>query len=260
LKTLLSRICYDGPLTPSVKTLADLKTAFLLAVPFENLDIHIPRKILLLNGAAEKKIVQERRGGFCYECNFLFHSLLTELGFQSEICSSQMVKNGTPMPPFEHMVLLVTVDEARFLVDVGNGESVRTPLDIDNDCIHHTPEGKKYRLRKKDENLVLECFEEDAVKWEARFIVDKTPRQLEEFSDRCEFQQSSPLSVFTKQPMATLALEDGRRTIRGNVFSESRKGSPSMEIIFKNELDYYACLQDKFGLVIRPQDQNFWRP
>lgn len=260
MENLLSRICYDGSLTLSLKTLADLKARFLLAVPFENLDIHIPRRIILTDIAAEKKIVQEQRGGFCYECNFLFNALLTELGFQSVICSAQMVKNGVAMPPFEHMVLLVTIENSCFLVDVGNGESVRIPMDLESEDIHNTPEGKSYRMDAVDGQSVLQCSDAGSTKWVPRFIIDKTPRQLEDFSDRCEYQQTSPMSVFTKQPMATLALEDGRRTIRGNIFSETRKESSLQEIIFNNELDYYDCLQDKFGLIFKPQDQNFWRP
>src|SRR5262245_7898855 len=41
----LQRFGYDGPLMPSVGTLRALQAAHLLAVPFENLDIHLHNPI-----------------------------------------------------------------------------------------------------------------------------------------------------------------------------------------------------------------------
>ncbi|GAB4326785.1 MAG: hypothetical protein Kow0010_10080 [Dehalococcoidia bacterium] len=42
---LLARIGYTGPLAPTFQTLAGLQERFLLAVPFENLDVHVGRKM-----------------------------------------------------------------------------------------------------------------------------------------------------------------------------------------------------------------------
>src|SRR5262249_47922468 len=73
----LARIGYDGPRAPDVATLRALHEAHLHAVPFENLDIHIGRPIALDQAALFRKIVGERRGGFCYELNGLFAALLS---------------------------------------------------------------------------------------------------------------------------------------------------------------------------------------
>ncbi|USG60488.1 arylamine N-acetyltransferase [Sneathiella marina] len=260
VESLLLRLGYAGRIDVSLKVLQDLKTAFLLSVPFENIDVHIPREIKLFDGAAEEKIVQQRRGGFCYECNFLFHQLISQIGFDAAICSAQMMKNDILLPPFEHMVLLVTIEKSVFLVDVGNGESVRIPMNLQRDEIHMTPEGKKYRIGEFEGQFALECCDGNASNWSVKFVVDPTPRRLEDFSDRCHFQQTSPNSVFTTQPMATLALTDGRRTIRGKQFSETKENRQTQEITFEDEQEYYACLRDKFGLVFAAHDQKFWHP
>src|SRR5438874_1301375 len=81
LQAYLQRINYRGEQTPTAATLRELHRAHLLTVPFENLDIHLGRPILLDQAALFEKIVSRRRGGFCYELNGLFALLLRELGF-----------------------------------------------------------------------------------------------------------------------------------------------------------------------------------
>jgi len=78
----LKRINYDGPLVTTVETLRRLQVAHLLTVPFENLSIHRKEPIVLNDNALFKKIVVERRGGFCYELNGLFAALLRALGLR----------------------------------------------------------------------------------------------------------------------------------------------------------------------------------
>ena len=65
VQAYLRRINYCGELAPTAATLRDLHRAHMLAVPFENLDIHLGRPILLDGQALFDKIVTHRRGGFC---------------------------------------------------------------------------------------------------------------------------------------------------------------------------------------------------
>src|SRR5579859_3200412 len=87
IKSYLRRIHYTGSLEPTYQTLAALQEAHLLAVPFENLDISLGREIILDEAALFHKIVEQRRGGFCYELNGLFASLLRALGFKVTMLS-----------------------------------------------------------------------------------------------------------------------------------------------------------------------------
>ncbi|HEY7477344.1 MAG TPA: arylamine N-acetyltransferase, partial [Actinomycetota bacterium] len=68
----LERIGVEGPAEPSEETLRALHRAHLFAVPFENLDIHLGRPIVLDPERLVRKVVAERRGGFCYELNGAF--------------------------------------------------------------------------------------------------------------------------------------------------------------------------------------------
>src|SRR5690606_31142265 len=113
---------------PTPETLRALHRAHMLAVPFENLDIYGGRRKLHLDEAAFlHKVVYERRGGYCYELNGAFGSLLRSLGFEVDYLSGHVVSNGEEGPEFDHMLLLVHLGEP-YVADVGFGESSRTPL------------------------------------------------------------------------------------------------------------------------------------
>jgi len=75
----LARIKYEGPLIPSLETLQGLHRAHVMTVPFENLDIHLGRSITLAPADLFRKIVVERRGGYCFELNGLFALLLEDV-------------------------------------------------------------------------------------------------------------------------------------------------------------------------------------
>src|SRR5262245_14904037 len=126
----LGRVGYDGPVDVTPETLRRLHLAHLLAVPFENLDIHLGRPIVLDVDRIFEKIVRRRRGGFCYELNGLFAWLLGELGFDVELLSAQVLDGGRLGPEFDHMTLLVE-HEGRWLVDVGFGDSFLEPLALE---------------------------------------------------------------------------------------------------------------------------------
>src|SRR5688572_13882799 len=88
VKAYLERINYHGSLAPTADTLRDLQVAHLLAVPFENLSIHAKQPIVLEDSSLFTKIVDHRRGGFCYEANGLFAALLRALGFDVAMLSA----------------------------------------------------------------------------------------------------------------------------------------------------------------------------
>src|SRR5437879_1437812 len=130
-KTYMQRIGYRGPLKPSVEVLRKLHSRHLLSVPFENLDIHLGRPIILNEDTFYEKIIKHHRGGFCYELNGSFAALLKSLGFKVRMLSVRVArKNGGFTPEFDHMTLMVTMKD-RWLADVGFGESFTEPKRLD---------------------------------------------------------------------------------------------------------------------------------
>jgi N-hydroxyarylamine O-acetyltransferase len=240
----LQRIGYHGPTKPTIETLRNLQWAFLLHVPFENLDIHLGREISLCSERIYEKIVSKHRGGFCYECNILFADLLTALGFQVALLSARMVRGARVNPEYDHMALQVTLAHD-YLVDVGNGQSCRQPLRIDG-TNSASSEGYTYRVGPYGNDYAL-YYQQSNAEWTPRFLFTHMPRQPAEFADRCRHHQTSPDSLFTQHRLVTLATTDGRVTLRDMGLSIT-SGSEKQERELGSEEEYTEILQQYFAI------------
>ncbi len=208
----LNRINYRGPRDVSADTLRALHIQHLLAVPFENLDNHTGRQIVLDQEKVFRKIVEERRGGICYELNGAFYGLLRALGFEVAMLSAGVARDeGGFDPPFDHMTLLVELEE-RWLADVGFGDSFREPLLLDHRG-EQLQDNDAYRLVEEGEHLILERRETDLWKPQYRFTLE--PHLYSDFGDMCHYHQTSHDSPFTKRRTCTLATPEGRITVTG---------------------------------------------
>src|SRR5437879_8720942 len=102
VQAYLDRIRHTGSTTPTFETLRTIHRAHMLAVPFENLDIALGRKIVVDEEAFLRKVVEQHRGGFCYELNGAFAALLRGLGFQVTLLSARVARSdGSESPEFE---------------------------------------------------------------------------------------------------------------------------------------------------------------
>ncbi|MGQ0649419.1 MAG: arylamine N-acetyltransferase family protein [Gemmatimonadaceae bacterium] len=81
LQRYLDRVDHAGAIDPTLATLVALHRAHLPAIPYENLDI-LGRELTLDPDSIFRKLVVERRGGWCYEMNGLFGRALESLGFE----------------------------------------------------------------------------------------------------------------------------------------------------------------------------------
>ena len=130
LGAYLDRIGAGRSAKPDTAALRSLHRAHLLAVPFENLSIHLGEPISLEHGELIDKIVARRRGGFCYELNGAFALLLGALGFDVRLLAARVFGDGRLGPPFDHLALLVrAIDgDGPWLADVGFGDHSEFPL------------------------------------------------------------------------------------------------------------------------------------
>ena len=242
----LKRINYDGPLTTSADTLRRLHLAHLYSVPFENLSIHAHEPIVLDDEALFKKIVERRRGGFCYEANGAFASLLRELGFAGTMLSAEIARaDGTFSEPFDHMTLLVTLEE-RWLADVGFGESFLEPLRIDTTNAQVQGD-QAFKIVPDGGYLVV--LRRHGDKWEPMYRFTLEPHQYADYAEMCHFHQTSPQSHFTQNRICSLATPDGRITLSGmKLITTCKHGREERTLV--NTQEYEQVLRDQFGLAM----------
>ena len=246
IEAYLERIGYSGSREPTAGTLRRIHRAHLLAVPFENLDIPLGLPIVLSLPAFYDKIVQRRRGGFCYELNGLFGWLLERLGFSVVMLSARVFNAGRPGPEFDHLLLLVELEE-RLIADVGFGDSFLEPLRLDAGE-EDNQQGSSYSLTGTDSERVLRRRRAGSG-WEPQYAFSLTPRRLDEFSVMCQRQQTSPESIFTRKAVCSLATPNGRITLSNGRLIVTAGGRRE-ETKLASEGEYRALLKTRFGIAL----------
>ena len=249
IESYLKRIKYNGPLDVTAETLRALHVAHLLSVPFENLSIHAGEPIVLEEDALFTKIVENKRGGFCYECNGLFAGLLRTLGFEVAMLAAGVARPGGGFGPiFDHMTLMVTLAD-RWLADVGFGDSFPEPLLLDKreDQIQGT---RSFRIVEDEDHLVV-MRRNDGEDWQAQYRFTLQPYGFTDYEEMCRFHQTSPESHFTRGLLCSRATEDGRVTLTGlRLITTSSPARRRDERSLSRE-EYDRVLQDEFGIVLK---------
>ena len=68
-----------------------------------------------------RRIVVNRRGGYCFEQNGLMYAMLKALGFNVSLYLARVIYNQDIHPPLTHRVTLVEIETEQYIVDVGFG-------------------------------------------------------------------------------------------------------------------------------------------
>ena len=245
-KAYLERIGYRGRIRLSPDVLRRLHMKHMLSIPFEDLDIHLGRPIILSENAFADKIVKHHRGGFCYELNGSFASLLKKLGFKVSMLSARVArKDGGFSPDYDHMTLLVQLNEP-WLADVGFGDSFTEPKRLDMPD-PQTDHGKDYRFTQRDRWTLLSRRTKGSGRWEPQYKFSLIPRKLGDFAPRCRWQQTSPRSHFRKGRLCTRLTSDGRLTLTDTKFAVTR-GNKKVERPLKKPEEFAALLRRHFGI------------
>lgn len=232
---------------PDAETLIALHRAHMRAVPFENLDIHLNRRIVLDTGHLFDKVVIARRGGICYELNGAFGALLTALGFKTTLLSAEVFTGeSTVGPQFDHMALLVEVDGVRYLCDVGFGDSFVEPLLLDERG-EQQHAGFSYELHETaGAYTLLRRKVRDPEPMKPSFQFSLAPRQMSDFEAMCEFHQG-PESHFARKIVCSMATGDGRVTVSGSELIVTRGDTRDVAAIGTGE-HRARILMDYFGV------------
>ncbi|MCP5063464.1 MAG: arylamine N-acetyltransferase [Ignavibacteriae bacterium] len=248
IEKYLYRINFEGLVSPTFSVIKELQRKHLLNVPFENLDIHNEIKIELNLNKIYSKIVEAKRGGFCYELNGLFYELLKSIGFEAIIVSAKVYDEEKGFgEEFDHLVIVVKLDDEKYLVDVGFGEFTFSPLLIQESLVQSDERGK-YKIELYDINyyLVSSLVDES---WIPIYLFSLVPRKISDFKNMCFYHQSSPESHFTQKRICTLPTNSGRKTLSGNILKIKENGK-TIENKIETEEEISNILLNYFSIKI----------
>ncbi|WP_323748947.1 arylamine N-acetyltransferase family protein [Streptomyces sp. PR69] len=240
----LSRIGADRPERADAGALRQLQLHHLTEVPFENLSIHLGEDILLEEEALLTKIVDARRGGFCYELNGAFALLLRALGFRVDLLQARVFgEDGRLGIPYDHLALRVeTADSSGpWLADVGFGDHSHYPLALDERGDQLDPAGT-FRVTEAPEGD-LDVLRDD----KPQFRLETRPRELRDFTAGAWWHRTSPQSQFCRSVVCSRLTSTGRITISGRKLVTHEHGE-RQERKLANDAALLAAYRDHFGL------------
>ncbi|MFI7341477.1 arylamine N-acetyltransferase [Streptomyces sp. NPDC050085] len=243
----LARIGAARPAAPTADALRDLHLAHLRTVPFENLSVHLAEDVVLDADRLVAKLVDRRRGGFCYELNGAFGALLASLGFRVTLLQARAVgDDGRFGIPYDHLALRVRdADGTDWLADIGFGTHTHFPLAYEDRDDQHDP-GGVFRIEEAADGDLLVLRD-----GEPQYLLDRRPRALRDFEAGAWYHRTSPASHFTKSLVCSLLTGDGRVTLSGHTLTttvgteRTRTELPTDDAVLKAYDQHFGIALDR---------------
>ncbi|MEU0555792.1 arylamine N-acetyltransferase [Dactylosporangium sp. NPDC006015] len=252
MDSYLQRIGVARPAVADLAALRVLQRAHLMAVPFENLSVHLGEEIVLEPAALVAKVVDRRRGGFCYELNGAFAALLASLGYEVTLHSCRVWTGERFGVPLDHMALRVQLD-APYLVDVGFGRFAQHPLRMDVAGPQADPAGV-FEVLPDGPDLAVR----GDGGWE--YLLDQRPYELSDFTPLSWWHRTSPASHFTRQLTCSVVTDTGRVTLSGRTLITTTApvggngdyggGGGRTERVLEDDAEVLAVYRDTFGITL----------
>ncbi len=251
LEAYLRRIGLEAAPAPDLAGLKALHGAHATSIPFENLDIQMGLPIRLDLASLQAKLVQRRRGGYCFEHNSLFFAVLKAIGFDAIPCEARVRLGATEVLPRTHMLLIAKLEGEPWLCDVGfGGEGLLHPVPMDGTA--HDQFRNTYRVAVEGRLRVLQSFHHGA--WEDLYAFQPDPRYPVDFEMANHFTSTHPDSRFVKTLTAQLPGPEVRRILRNRAYAELRGDQVEGRQLATGEV--IPMLREVFGIEV-PEGARF---
>ena len=252
LDRYLARIGFNGPIGPDLATLSTIHAAHVDASPFEGFDPLLRRPVNLDIDSIQKKLVDSRRGGYCFEQNLLFKGALDAIGFRVTGLTARVRWRSppdSPLGPRTHMLLKVDLPEGPYLADVGFGACVLdSPLQFKTDVEQRTAMGT-YRLSKANGLFSLSAKQPDG--WRNMYVFNLEPQIQSDYELGNWYTSTSPLVAFINMLIVERVGSDKRyKLINRRFVIETRDGQVVVERVVSSADELRQVLDEIFG--IRP--------
>jgi N-hydroxyarylamine O-acetyltransferase len=255
LKAYFDRIGFAGSIAPTLATLETIHALHPAAIPFENLNPLLGLPVELELGAITRKLLAERRGGYCYEHNLLLMAVLRELDFTVRGLAASVLWNR-PEPhegPPTHMLLAVDISGATYIADVGfGGMTLTAPLRLKADSEQSTPH-ETFRLTGGDPAWTLEA--KLGEEWKALYRFDLTEPSLADYAAANTFLSTDPQSPFRQELRVALSPAGQRLALRNIRFSIHAAGAPSEVRDLASVAELREVLSASFDIQLPDADQ-----
>ena len=248
INAYFNRIGFKNDALPDLDTLRELHILHTLTIPFENLNPLLQIPVLLDIDSIQSKLVDQQRGGYCFEQNLLFQKVLERIGFNVTPLSGRVLlnKHEDTITPKTHQILLVNIQNTKYIVDVGfGGQSPCEPILLETDKIQETSHGN-YRVLEREDFYLLQISIRHRWTNLYRFTTRKSYKIDYEVANW--YTSTHPDSKFTKKLTVALAGKDCRYVLNDNVFKIYYTNGEIEKQILSNPSEVIEVLEEVFGL------------
>jgi N-hydroxyarylamine O-acetyltransferase len=246
LDAYLTRIGHTGDLAPSACTLAALHRTHVAAVPFENLDIVLGRGVDVTLDRVQDKLVNRRRGGYCYEHGVLFAAVLDRLGYSVDRLLARVGGDERRPRPRSHMNLRVRTESEQWLADVGFGNGLLAPLPWDETGAAHEQGGWTYQLVSAGEGS-WQVRERQGQRWTVLYRFTEEPQHAADVIVANHFTSTHPSSPFVGQVVVVRKDADEFRRLLDRRLIIARPDGSSDERLL-TDTEFAAALAHDLGV------------
>jgi N-hydroxyarylamine O-acetyltransferase len=241
----LERLGVTPPLGAGAAAVGRLHRAHCEAFLFENLSIQTGGRISLALADLERKFLDERRGGYCFEHNVLFAAALGDLDFKP-ITLLGRVRRGPPERwARTHMVLRVSIGGEPWLADVGfGGLGLLEPMPLRHGAVSMQC-GLTYTLRRDDHVWVLSMSDATSSSMDLYEFADD-PQTKGDLEVANHFTSTHHDSIFRQTLTIQRTRRDERTILRNGTLTRYREGRMAEEPIERGRLHEVA--RDVFGV------------
>lgn len=243
-KAYLSRVGIEEAIPLDVAGLVSLHMAQAYSIPFENLDIILGRGIDISPEAMFEKLIDRKRGGYCFELNGLFIQALKVFGFEVRPLLARVHISGEPTGR-THKVCLVSFGEQQWLADVGFGANgLRAPMPLSLG-FKSEQDGQTFKIVADNTfGMMMQC--QSSKGWLDLYSFDLSHVCSADVEMGNHYTSTHENSVFTSVPIATKPTTQGRITLRqDNLRIEG--GKTVVDKTITKLRDYHVALSDHFG-------------
>jgi N-hydroxyarylamine O-acetyltransferase len=203
-----ARIGWNCATAPTYETLAGILAAHMAAIPFENFDVLLGRGVALDLPSLTRKLVEQRRGGYCFEQATLLAAALEALGFELTRHTARVTLVASRRESARtHMFLLVRLGGDEFVVDPGFGAlAPRVPVPLAG--THAVAGSDTHWIARDDGYRVL--YHRRGDKTTECWVTTLDRDNLVDFEMGNYFTSTNPLSPFRNRVMLRALTSDGR--------------------------------------------------
>lgn len=236
---------------PTLENLCALQRAHLYHVPYENLDVMRGVPLSLETEDLFRKIVLNRRGGYCFELNGLFSWLLRELGYEVTGYAARFLRSaGDTLPMRGHQVMRVQpMDcEDAYLADAATGcGSPDMPICLKEGALVTQLTGRYRMTRHPDRSWLLQEWREE--RWQRLYQFSEEPQLPIDYQVASYYCEHAPQSTARQKWIVNLRTRNGRYTVDGDQFKHF-SGDQVEVIVPRSEAERDRLLREWFGIVL----------